>query len=399
LNDDDALDIFKKAIPAALLETKANEKSRRKMGFLAVVSTKASRLAKAEAIVNSASQIYKSKQLELLSYNLKMAVKRSNQPAGEEEFGQVSGIIDDMIAVLENEGKDDEKHKEWCTEEFHTSEGEQAEVQDKADSIASGISELTDEAKTTADDIAMLEQEIKAMDASVALASINRKKEHAEYTESLTLTEAAIQLIEKAKNRLQKFYNPALYKKPEKKELSMEDAIYSRMGGDVGAEAAPAAFVQISAHVSKKVAPPAPPETFGAYQKAGGKSGGVMGLMDMLVTELQADLAQAKHDEQMSQKEYDDLMEQSRETRQQNAKSIVEKEGTKAGLEKKLEEAKESQATTQDELANVHGYIGELHSSCDFVMQNFDLRREARNNEIESLKNAKAVLAGANFSG
>ena len=38
---------------------------------------------------------------------------------------------------------------------------------------------------------------------------------------------------EKAKNRLQKFYNPALYKEPKKKELSMEDAVYSRLGGDL----------------------------------------------------------------------------------------------------------------------------------------------------------------------
>merc|ERR1719158_512415 len=135
----------------------------------------------------------------------------------------------------------------------------------------------------------------------------------------------------------------------------MEDAIYTRMGGKTE-EAAPA-FVQIHAH-KNKVAPPAPPETFGAYQKAGGKSGGVMGLMDMLVTELQGDMAQAKHDEQMGQKEYDDLMRDSRETRQQNAKSIVEKEAAKAGLEKKLEETKENQATTQEELSQIHTYIG-----------------------------------------
>merc|ERR1719181_1576852 len=91
------------------------------------------------------------------------------------------------------------------------------------------------------------------------------------------------------------------------------------------------------------------------------------------------------------QKEYDVLMQESRDTRQNNAKSIVEKEAAKAGMEKKLEETKENQATTQEELSQIHTYIGELHSSCDFVMQNFDLRREARGNEIESLKNAKAV--------
>ena len=64
-----------------------------------------------------------------------------------------------------------------------------------------------------------------------------------------------------------------------------------------------------------------------------------------------------------------------------------------------MEKEKEGQATTQAELENIHTRLGDLHSSCDFIMGNFDLRRTARASEIESLKNAKAVLAGANFSG
>lgn len=50
-----------------------------------------------------------------------------------------------------------------------------------------------------------------------------------------------------------------------------------------------------------------------------------------------------------------------------------------------------------DELNNIHEYIAELHNSCDFIVENFDLRKEARMNEMESLKNAKAVMEGADF--
>jgi len=397
LNDDDALDIFKKAAPAVFVETKVSEAKRRQMGFLALPSGKASRLQKAQAIVSSISAIYKSTQLELLSFNLKAALKRGlSKQTQPEEMGSVTGIIDDMIEVLKAEGKDDEKHRDWCKEELQTTEEEKLTVQDKADSLASAVSELEDQIKTVGDEIGTLEDEITKMDASVALATINRKKEHAEYTESLTLSEAAIQLLEKAKNRLNKFYNPALYKAPPKKELSEEDAIYTSMGGKL--EEAPA-FVQINEHKAKKVVPPVPPETFGAYQPAGGKSGGVMALMDNLTKELQADVAQAKHDEEMAQKEYDDLMTESRDTRASNSKSIVDKEATKANLGANLEDVKESQSVTLEELDQVHTYLGETHSSCDFILANFDLRRQARDTELESLGNAKAVLAGANFSG
>jgi len=396
LNDDDALDIFKKAIPSALLETTMKHKGH-KGAFLQIRKLpKDARLKKAYAIVRSAAAAAKkSSLLALLEYNLK---KRALQDPTD--FGEVSGIIDGMIQVLDEEGKSDEKHKEYCNKELHETEEEQAKVQDKADSIASRISELTDEAQTLTDDVTTLQTEITKMDASVALATVARKKEHMEYTQSITLTEAAMQLIGKAKNRLQKFYNPALYKAPPKKELSMEDAVYTRLGGKLPEAEAPA-LVQISAHHGKgrKVAPPAAPETWGAYQKAGGKSGGVMGLMDMLVEDLQADLAGAKHDEEMAQKEYSDLMADSKATREQNAKSIVEKEASRAEVEAGLEKQKEGQALTQEELTNIATRLGDLHSSCDFILANFDLRREARVNEVESLKNAKAVLAGANFSG
>merc|ERR550537_645284 len=157
------------------------------------------------------------------------------------------------------------------------------------------------------DDVATLEEEIKKLDASVALATVNRKKEHTEFTEAITLNEAAIQLIEKAKNRLAKFYNPAIYKEEPKKELSAEDRIVSNLS-----------FLQIS----KKVAPPMTPETWGAYKPAGGKSGGVVALMDMLTQDLNADMQASKHDEETAQRDYDNLMEESRDTRAQNSKSI-----------------------------------------------------------------------------
>jgi len=50
-----------------------------------------------------------------------------------------------------------------------------------------------------------------------------------------------------------------------------------------------------------------------------------------------------------------------------------------------------------DELNNIHEYVSELHNSCDFIVENFDLRKQARANEMESLNNAKAVMMGADF--
>jgi len=66
-------------------------------------------------------------------------------------------------------------------------------------------------------------------------------------------------------------------------------------------------------------------------------------------------------------------------------------------MEGKLEGLKEEKTATETDLDLIAKTIGDLHVSCDFILQNFDLRKEARTNEVESLKTAKAILSGASF--
>merc|ERR1719160_630326 len=204
----------------------------------------------------------------------------------------------------------------------------------------------------------------------------------------MQLNEAAMQLIEKAKNRLQKFYNPTLYKAPPKTENTMEEKIIEA-----------GTFVQIKAHDEEDsdVAPPVAPEApGGAYQKSE-KSAGVIGLMDMMVREIETDMKDAAYEEKTSQADYAKLMEESEETRAANSKGIVTKSASKATLEGKLEAEKETLTATNTDLDLIASTLGDLHMQCDFLLQNYDLRKEARTNEIESLKTAKAILSGANF--
>ena len=82
-----------------------------------------------------------------------------------------------------------------------------------------------------------------------------------------------------------RFYNPTLYKAPERRELTEEERIAVANGAvdprdAEEATAAPgiagtgiAVFAQVRA--ASDAAPPPPPETFGAYTKKTGKSNGV----------------------------------------------------------------------------------------------------------------------------
>merc|ERR1719305_2165957 len=156
-------------------------------------------------------------------------------------------------------------------------------------------------------------------------------------------------------------------------------------------------FVQVKIHDNEDVAPLEMPEApGGAYQKSE-KSAGVLGLMDMMVREIETDMKDAEYEEKTSQSDYAKLMEESEETRTANSKAIVTKTSSKAATEAKLESAKEALTAVSTDLDLIAATLGDLHMQCDFLLQNYDLRKEARSNEVESLKTAKAILSGANF--
>merc|ERR1719388_28067 len=255
--------------------------------------------------------------------------------------------------------------------------------------VEASIAEKSDAIEALAEQIATLEQDIKDLDKSVAQATEQRKEEHEDFQESQQLNEAAVGLVGKAKNRLQKFYNPTMYKAPPKKEMSMEEKIMAN------------GFVQIRAHARDEedsdVAPPVAPDMpSGEYQKSE-KSAGVIGLMDMMVKEIETDMKDATYEEKTSQSDYAKLMSESEETRAANSKGITTKNAAKATLEGKLEAEKSVLSDTNEDLNLIATTLSDLHAQCDFLLQNYDLRKEARTNEIESLKNAKAILSGANF--
>jgi len=386
LNDDDALDVFKKAVPSALLQRSTT----RKFGFLQGKNmAPTDRLRRAADIIASAAEFHRSPKLDFLSLSMKSQLKHTSK--GAVDFSAIVKMVDEMVGVLEAEEADDTKHKEWCTAELGASADEQKDTEGKIASIGSSIAEATDEAATLAEDIKTLQAKVVDLDHDVAVATEQRKADHAEYLETIALTEAAMSLIGKAKNRMQKFYNPALYKPEPKVELSAEDKIVANLGG--------ASFVQVHRH-GKLVAP----KFEGAflqqqsYQPKTEKSGGALALMDSLVADLKSSLGEAEYEEKTAATGYGDLMADSQASRASDNKAISDKSAAKADLESKIVSMKESEALTQDSLKNVMAYISELHGSCDFIMDNFELRSNARTNEIEGLKKAKAVLSGASYS-
>jgi len=253
------------------------------------------------------------------------------------------------------------------------------------------IAELQDEIKA-------LEESIKALDKSVAEATEQRKEEHSDYSDLMANDGAAKELLDFAKNRLNKFYNPKLYKAPPKRQLSEEDQLTVSMGGTLAPTAAPGGIAGTGISALAQVAPPPAPESFGAYSKSSEEGGGVIAMIDLLVKDLDKEMQVAKVDEDDAQADYETLMKESADKRSEDSKSVSHKSGAKAELEEQLQAHRDAKKATGTELMQTLKYINSLHQECDWLVQYYSVRKEARDNEIDALGKAKAVLSGADFS-
>merc|ERR1719225_2084246 len=271
LNDDDALDLFKKTLPSA--------------SFLQMQTTSLELKRRALAAIQVAQARSKRPELDFIA----LALREKNQGP----FDKVIGMIDEMVAILAEEQTADDDKKAYCEAELDKTEDEKKALERKVDLLGSALRDTKAMIQTLTEEIAALVDGIKALDKSVAEATDNRKAENVAYKELMAADTAAEKLLSMAGNRLAKFYTPKLYV----------------------AEAEPTMLVQIKQHGAGSVAPPAPPETWGAYKTKGEEHGGVVAMLNMLKADLEKEMQSATVEEKDAQTEYETMMAESAEKR------------------------------------------------------------------------------------
>jgi len=349
LNDDDALELFKKTLPSAA------------SSFMQVTSTMASTRSRALEAVRAAQAKGKhSPQLDFIALAL------HGKKMG---FDKVIAMIDEMCGVLKAEQAEDDKKKSYCEAEFDKSEDEKKALERSVEDAEKAIEDSKQTISATKDEIKALADGIKELDSSVEEATTQRQEENAAFKELMAGNGAAKELLLKAKNRLNKFYNPKLAK-----------------------------FVQVKAHQQDGAEPGPAPEAPAAFKKKGEESNGVIALMDGLVKDLDKETTTAEVEEKDAQADYETAMADSKKKRADDTKTLEDKNSPLANAEEALQNNKDNKASATDELMGVDKYISSLHGECDFLMQYYTQRKEARDGEIGAMEKAKDVLNGADYS-
>lgn len=356
LNDDDALDMFKKTLPSSSAAAS-----------LVQVKSSAVTCQRALAAIRKVQKDSRNPDLDFI------ALAIQGKKIG---FTKVIKMIDNMVSNLKNEQVQDDVKKDYCGKQLDESDDKKKSLEQTISDQETAISESTDKLATLKDEIKALAAGIKSLDKSVAEASEQRKEEHEEFTELMASNSAAKEILKFAINRLNKFYNPKLHKPEPKTEVSL---------------------VQIEQHHNKADPGPAP-ATYGEYKKSSESSTGVVAMINLLVRDLDKEMTEAETTEEDSQKDYEESMKDAADKRAEDGKASTEKASAKAKLETALQEHKEGKAGAEKELMATAQYIGNLHTECDWLMKYFDVRQEARASEIDALGKAKAVLSGADYS-
>merc|ERR1719161_3118625 len=164
LNDDDALDLFKKTLSLSQSSS---------IRFLQTSTTQAYALRASKLLAAVAGKDSKhGQQLALIQFALK---------AKAVDFSKILAQIDGMVKVLAEEQKTDDETKTFCSDEITAKDAEQADTEEAIAQSAAAIEEMTEESASLASEIASLQKEIKDLDKAVAEATEQRKTEHSEF--------------------------------------------------------------------------------------------------------------------------------------------------------------------------------------------------------------------------
>jgi len=304
------------------------------------------RRAKASTVLLAAASKFNNPRLSALAVRAKL-----------DAFEKVKGAIDQMIAELGEQQAAEIKKKDFCTDELNENQLQTQDKTQEKSNLNAKIQDLTDHINDLTKAINKLKAEDADMQVQLKRAGEDRNMENAEFQRTVLDQRATIRLLEKALEVLEGFYGSKLLQEP---------------------------------------AGPAPPSGFKEY-KNNQASGGVMSMITQIIEDSKAMEAEAIKDETASQKAYEQYSRDTTDAINANRKDVVSKSEERSETEAERIETTESRDAAVKALGELAAYNADLHKDCDYVLKNFDIRQQARGDEIDALKQAKAILSGAKF--
>jgi len=208
--------------------------------------------------------------------------------------------------------------------------------------------------------IETLKKEITEMEFQKKRAGEDREKENTAFQETVSDQRATQKLLTQALEVLKGFYNK-------------KAALLQQKAGQT------------------------PPAGFKAYKK-NESSGGVMGMIQQIISDAKLEEQETITAEADAQKAYEAFVKDTNASVDEKSKEIINKSEAQAKAEAEKVKSEESLEKVTTDLEGLAQEASTLHGECDFTLKNFEIRQSSRMQEIEALKQVKAILSGAKFA-
>merc|ERR1719235_541065 len=274
----------------------------------------------------------------------------------DDVFAKVKEVIDKLMANLHEQQKDDVSERDVCIDTLNTNEKEIAAAHSRKDDMETKVEDLTLLIEKAEDSMAV--KEIEDTKKQMKVASENREKENHDFQLTVTDQRATQKLLAAALEKLAAVYKAS-------------------------------ALTQVEAHAAQ-----APPPGFGEYKKAGG-AGGVMGMIENIISESKQVETEAVAAETQAQQTYEAFIKDSNKELDALMRANADKMEAMSTADADKIRTEADLAHTTKEIESLETFRRTTQGGCDFLLKNFEVRQASRTQEIEALEQAKAVMSGA----
>jgi len=265
-------------------------------------------------------------------------------------FSKVIDMIESLLKKMKEEAAAEADHKAWCDGQLKTNKAKRSKKTSQVNKLTAQISELSATISSMAKDIMEAIQEQATLSKTMSEMTEERTAEKARNTKTIADCDAGVEAVKQALSVLKEFY------------------------------AGQAAFVQ------------QPIEGPEVTSYTGMKEGGVIGMLEVILSDFSRLSAETTAAEGVAAKEYKDQMTTMTESKEAKHELEVklkldkdEKEFVKSETEKDL-------AATSEELDKANKYFEELKPLCLQVKVSYEERAAKREEELAALKEAYEVL-------
>jgi hypothetical protein len=319
-----------------------------------------------------------------------LAVRMNADP-----FTKVKKMIKEMVQKLMEEANEEAEHKAFCDAEMSTNKQTRDQKSTTIAELKATIEELTADAAKTAKEIADLGDQMAAIDAAVSKATEDRNEEKAKNTKVLEDTSNAKAAVEQALSVLKQFYDKAANPQPVPVKGDGPINYDSRAIGILQKASGGASFIQIDSQQSPME--DAPDMVDGPFTGTGDAGGGIMGMLEVILSDFERLQGETEQEETTAQQEFEAFMADSSEDKAVKTADTKHKTTNLQRIKSDLATAKKDMMITQEELDAAMAYYAKLKPSCVEEAMSYEDRVKERKAEIESLQEALEILSGENI--